>query len=290
MDDVLLLLHELRNPLVGIAAAARVLSGELGPHPGAKRAAAIASEARHLLAMLESVADAEAAAAGRLRTALEPTDLAALVHECVGGLHLGGRAVTISGAEDPLVVHADPGRIRQVLTNLLMNAAQYSPDGTPIDVIVRADARGRRAAVEVHDRGPGIPAPERRKLFRKFTRLSTADGTRGSGLGLYICKAIVEEHGGTIGYTEKTFTFALPLKRSARARAVGGGRRDLGPTERSRARGAKGRTKKEGARKTAARASDRGARRGGPQPGAARARAPRTPARAPRPPTRADGT
>lgn len=217
-DDVLLLLHELRNPLVGIDAAARVLSGELGSHPGAKRASAIASEARHLLAMLESVADAEAAAAGRLRTQARPTDLAALVRECVASLHLDGRVVTVSGVEDPLVVSADPGRIRQVLTNLLMNAAQYSPGGTPIDVIVRSDTKRSAASVEIHDRGPGISPSERRKLFRKFTRLSTADGTRGSGLGLYICKAIVEEHGGTIGYKENAFTFALPLKRSARAR------------------------------------------------------------------------
>lgn len=217
-DNVLLLLHELRNPLVGIDAAARVLTRELGSHPGAKRASAIASEARHLLAMLESVADAEAAAAGRLRTQARPTDLAALVRECVASLHLDGRAVTVSGAEDPITVNADAGRIRQVLTNLLMNAAQYSPGGTPIDVIVRTDAKRGTASVEIHDRGPGVPAAERRRLFRKFTRLSTADGTRGSGLGLYICKAIVEEHGGTIGYRDRTFTFALPLKRAARAR------------------------------------------------------------------------
>jgi signal transduction histidine kinase len=213
------MLHELRNPLVGIEAAARVLARELAAHPGAKRASAIASEARHLLAMLESVADAEAAAAGRLRSQARSADLAALVRECVASLHLEGRVVTVAGVEDPLIVSADRGRIRQVLTNLLMNAAQYSPEGTPIDVVVRSDAKRGSASVEVHDRGPGIPPAERRKLFRKFTRLSTAEGTRGSGLGLYICKAIIEEHGGTIGHKGNAFTFALPLKRSARASA-----------------------------------------------------------------------
>ena len=208
-DDVLIVLHELRNPLVGIDAAARVLSRELGKHSGAKRASAIASEAQHLLAMLETVADAEAAAAGRLRTSAKPLDLSALVRECVDVAQPEGRVVTVSGADEPVMVNADAGRIRQVLTNLLMNAAQYSPAGTPIDVIVRADRR--KASVEVHDRGPGIPAPERRKLFRKFTRLSTANGTRGSGLGLYICKAIVEDHGGAIAYKERAFSFTLPL-------------------------------------------------------------------------------
>lgn len=223
-DHLSLVIHELRNPLVGIDAAARVLAGELAGHPGARRASAIASEARHLLAMLESVADAEAAAAGRLRTQARPTDLAALVRERVGSLHLEGRAVTVSGAEGPIIVNADAGRIRQVLTNLLMNAAQYSPGGTPIGVIVRSDTKRGTASVEIHDGGPGISPAERRKLFRKFTRLSTAEGTRGSGLGLYICKAIVEEHGGTIGHKGNAFTFALPLRRTARAGDVGGPR------------------------------------------------------------------
>jgi signal transduction histidine kinase len=214
-DYLSLVIHELRNPLVGIDATARVLARELGSHPGSKRAAAIASEARHLLAMLESVADAEAAAAGRLRSHLRPVDLVALVRETVAGMHFDGRVVTIAGADEPLMVHADVGRVRQVLTNLLVNAAQYSPPATPIDVVVRADPRRGSASVEVHDRGPGIPAGERRRLFKKFTRLSTADGTRGSGLGLYICRAIVAEHGGRIAFEggggRSTFAFTLPL-------------------------------------------------------------------------------
>lgn len=225
-DHLSLVIHELRNPLVGIDAAARVLSRELGTRPAAARASAIASEARHLLAMLDSVADAEAAAAGRLRSQLRPLDLTALVRE-VTATPIAGRQVTVSGADEPLMVRADPGRIRQVLSNLLANAAQYSPGGTSIDVIVRSDPRRGTAGVEVHDRGRGIPAAERRRLFRKFTRLTTADGTRGSGLGLYICKAIVEDHGGTIAYREKRFEFALPLmaaslprRRAARRRAA----------------------------------------------------------------------
>lgn len=218
-DSLAVVLHELRNPLVGIDAAARVLSRELGAHPAAARASAIASEARHLLAMLESVADADLAAAGRLRSQPRPTDLAALVTEVVRA-GWNGRAITVSGADAPLIVHADPGRIRQVLLNLLVNAVQYSPDGTPVDVIVRADPRRTKATVEVHDRGRGIPSAERRRLFRKFTRLSTADGTRGSGLGLYICKAIIDDHGGKIGYAANAFTFSLPLAEGQTRRAA----------------------------------------------------------------------
>ncbi len=227
-DYLSLVLHELRNPLVGIDAAARVLTRELGPHPASTRASAIASEARHLLALLESVADAEAAAAGRLRSQPRPVDLAALVRDTVAGMHIERHPVTVAGAEAPLMVQADAGRIRQVLSNLLANAAQYSPAGTPIDVSVNADPRRGAARVDVRDRGPGIPASERRRLFRKFTRLTTAGGTRGSGLGLYICKAIVEDHGGAITYARaevgSVFSFDLPLKRSARGRPRAGRR------------------------------------------------------------------
>jgi len=223
-DYLSLVIHELRNPLVGIDAAARVLSRELGGHPARQRASSIASEAQHLLGLLESLADAEAAAAGRLRSSPRPIDLAALVRETVD-LQGDGHPITVRGADRPVPVDADARRIRQVLANLLANAQQYSPPGSPIDVAVEA-GRGT-ARVEVRDRGPGIPAAERRRLFRKFARLSTADGTRGSGLGLYICRAIVEDHRGEIRYEApkgggSVFAVELPLKkrRASPARAL----------------------------------------------------------------------
>lgn len=224
-DDYLsLVIHELRNPLVGIDAAARVLSRELGEHPSSQRAVAIASEARHLLGLLESVADAEAAAAGRLRSILRPVDLAELVRETVAGMHVAGHPVAVQGAEVSVMVDADDGRIRQVISNLLQNAAQYSPPGTPIEVTIGIDPRRRTATVEVRDRGPGIPPLERRRLFQKFARLTTADGTRGSGLGLYICRAIVEDHGGELRFDRppgggSAFSFELPMKKE-RGRAT----------------------------------------------------------------------
>ncbi len=219
-DYLSLVIHELRNPLVGIDTAARVLSRELGAHPSSQRASAIASEARHLLGLLESVADAEAAAAGRLRSILRPIDLAALVRETIAGPHIGGHPVAVRGTDVSVMVDADDRRIRQVLSNLLQNAAQYSPPGTPIEVTVGVDPRRRTATVEVRDRGPGIPTRERRRLFQKFARLTTADGTRGSGLGLYICRAIVEDHGGEIRLDRPSgggsaFSFELPIHREA---------------------------------------------------------------------------
>jgi two-component system sensor histidine kinase KdpD len=224
-DHLSIVIHELRNPLVGIDAAARVLARELGAHPSSQRASAIASEARHLLGLLESVADAEAVEAGRLRSTPRAIDLASLVRETVAAMHVADHPVTVSTADVAVTVDADEGRIRQVLTNLLRNAAQYSPRGAPIEVTLTTDGAGRTATVEIRDHGPGIPERDRRRLFQKFVRLVTADGTRGSGLGLFICRAIVEEHGGTIRFARpsgggSSFVVELPLKRSARPRAA----------------------------------------------------------------------
>ena len=216
-DHLSIVIHELRNPLVGIDAAARVLARELGSHPSSQRATAIASEARHLLGLLESVADAEAVDAGRLRSRRRALDLAVLVREAVAAMHIADHPVTVIAPDVAVMIDADAGRIRQVLTNLLRNAAQYSPRGSPIDVAVTTDGTGRTATVEVRDRGPGIPERDRRRLFEKFARLSTAEGTRGSGLGLFICRAIVEEHGGAIRFARpagggSNFAFDLPLR------------------------------------------------------------------------------
>jgi signal transduction histidine kinase len=82
------------------------------------------------------------------------------------------------------------------------------------------NGRARRARIEVRDPGAAIPAGERRRLFQKFARLTTADGTRGSGLGLYISRAIVEDHGGEMSYRrdgrENVFSFTVPLRAGGR--------------------------------------------------------------------------
>ena len=209
-DDLPLVLHELRNPLVGIDAAARVLAAELNGHPATSRARAIASEARHMLDLLRRVSEAEAISARTVKSVRKPIDLAQLVRDVTADFQRG-REIVVSCPSDPVMVRADAGRIRQVLANLLTNAAQYSPPETPIEVRLRATAT--TATVSVRDRGPGIPARERPQLFRKFARLSTAEGTRGSGLGLYICRSIVEEHQGRIAYRENAFSFTIPLSR-----------------------------------------------------------------------------
>jgi two-component system sensor histidine kinase KdpD len=103
--------------------------------------------------------------------------------------------------------------IEQVLVNLLDNAIKYTPSGSPIAIV--ATATDQAVTVEVTDRGPGLPAGQETLVFERFYRAS-ADTGRGAGLGLAICKAIVEAHGGHIWAHNVpgggvAFFFTLPL-------------------------------------------------------------------------------
>ena len=111
-------------------------------------------------------------------------------------------------------VHADPERLTQVLTNLLSNAAKFSPEGAA--VTVSAQQHGSWIRVSVTDRGPGIPVEFRSRIFQKFAQADASDGRQkgGTGLGLSICKAILDNLGGRIGYDSEpghgaTFYFEL---------------------------------------------------------------------------------
>ena len=218
-EYISVLSHELRNPLVGIAAAAQVLSRELPPGSGQRaRAEAIAAEADHMLSLLEEVMDATRVELGRLHSILAPTDLAATVRTSIATHELPDRTLTLRGTDSEVRVMADERRIRQVVANLLSNAAAYSPPGTHIEVSVGHSTDGRSAIVEVRDHGPGIPPQDRDRLFTKFARLSTAEGTRGTGLGLYICRGIIADHGGLLWVDwpadgGSSFSFTLPLVR-----------------------------------------------------------------------------
>ena len=154
-----------------------------------------------------------------------PSELHPLVEEARSRFVTGGAGnpLDVEMEADLPMVMAYRRRIVQVLGNLLSNAAGYSPEGSPITVSAVRD--GVHVAVSVVDRGRGIPAELLPELFRKFSRASgeaTASGVDESGLGLAICKGIVEAHGGRI-WAESDgpglgarFTLTLPaVERSA---------------------------------------------------------------------------
>lgn len=158
--------------------------------------------------------------AGSLELHRRPCDLAAVVREQVVALRKEHphRAILIETPDDlPVRVAADADRIGQVVTNYLSNALKYSSEDQPVDVRVAID--GPLARVSVRDRGSGLPRSEQERIWQRFYRVRgvrVRNGqSTGLGLGLHICKTIVERHGGQVGVESavgvgSTFWFTLP--------------------------------------------------------------------------------
>jgi signal transduction histidine kinase len=157
---------------------------------------------------------------GQFDYAWREMDLAEFLHQTVAR-RLFEHSVLVDAPEGLPRIVADPERLRQVLTNLTVNAAKYSPQ--PGSISVRARERDpQHVVIEVEDQGLGIPPDQMGRLFRKFERVRTDAHLRvsGTGLGLYICRLIVEGHGGRIWADSeegKGSTFFVLLPVDARA-------------------------------------------------------------------------
>ena len=195
--------HELRAPLTSIKGAAATLletSSTLDRAEMREFFRIIVEQTDHMRGLVSDLLDAGRIDSGTLSVAPEPTEVATLVDRARNTFLSGGSGhnVLIDLAPELPRVMADRRRIVQVLNNLFVNAAKYSPESSPIRVAVARD--GVRVAISVRDEGRGI-APERLPhLFRKHARAGTEDGERGvgGGLGLAICKGLVEAHAGRI--------------------------------------------------------------------------------------------
>jgi len=131
------------------------------------------------------------------------------------GRRLDGRELQLDLPADLPLVAVDGVLFEQVLINLVENAVRYTPPGTPIAIAARVD--GASLELSVADRGPGLEPGEEREIFEKFRRGAAGRETRGAGLGLAICRGIVEAHGGTIAAGSRPgggalFRVRLPLE------------------------------------------------------------------------------
>jgi two-component system sensor histidine kinase KdpD len=217
--------HELRTPLGLIKGyTGTLLNPGLELDEGTRREflQIIDDEADQLTELVANLLDMSRIEAGTLRVDPRPADLAALLTECSTRLRVREpeRALALDLPASLPRVLADERRIVQVVDNLLTNAARYTPPDTQI--VLRACANGESVAVAVVDRGPGIPADNRERIFEKFVRLDEGDRSAvgGSGLGLAICRGIVQAHGGAIWVESEqgsgsTFAFNLPISGSA---------------------------------------------------------------------------
>ncbi len=215
--------HELRTPLMSVKGSADTLAAEsarLDPAEMRPFFRIIQDQTEHMRFLIGDLLDVARIETGALAVAPEPVELQSLVEEAGSRFQSGDakNPLQVELAEDLPMVLADRRRVVQVLSNLLSNAAGYSPEGSPITV--SAAREGVHVEVSISDRGRGIPAELLPELFRKFSRgfdRDTPSGVDGSGLGLAICKGIVEAHGGRIRAESEgpglgaRFTFTLPV-------------------------------------------------------------------------------
>jgi two-component system, OmpR family, sensor histidine kinase KdpD len=216
--------HDLRTPLSSIKAAASSLLQEDVQWDEETRSSfvqAIEREADRLNRLVGNLLDMSRIEGGALRSEKEWYPINELIHDVLGHMRLllQGREIRVTIPEDLPPVELDYLQMDQVLTNLLENAERYTPAASPIEIAV--EKIDDHVEVRIGDYGPGVPAEDVERIFDKFYRvLNTRQGrnsTMGSGLGLAVCRGLVEAHGGHIwvenreGEKGAIFHFTLPL-------------------------------------------------------------------------------
>ena len=214
--------HELRSPLTVIIGAVNTALSEsdrLSHQEMRQLLNDAADEAEALSHLLGNLLELSRAQADRLLLQLEPLRLRKIAHDVMDKVKQLGSAhqlVINLPKRLPLVV-ADQLRLERILYNLLENSVKYSPGGG--EICLFAKRQGPQVVVGVRDSGVGISAEDRGKLFQPFQRLgdTTRNPTKGAGLGLLVCRRLVEAHGGRIWVDSKvdqgtTFYFTLPIK------------------------------------------------------------------------------
>jgi signal transduction histidine kinase/tetratricopeptide (TPR) repeat protein len=225
--------HDLRTPITLIAGFSATMCDQWGQLEEMERfhlAERISTNAKRLGDFVENLLEFARIESGELSYQPLPFDLAALVRRTVAeqSADQGHSRLRLEMPPNLPRAHGDEERYWQVLTNLFANAAKFSPAAAPIDVRVRA--AGDAIEVAVQDYGPGIDPEEWPKLFRKFSRVDGEDTLKrapGTGLGLYICKSIVEAQGGRISIASvpgqgATFTFTVPIAAAGHGTIPGG--------------------------------------------------------------------
>jgi PAS domain S-box-containing protein len=196
--------HELRGPLMVLDNALEILDTDYDKLTAQEFAHVLGSArrtARRMRTLMEDLLSAGSIQSGHFVVAPRPTELEPIVLEALEivtpAMEGRGQSIELELPEHGLQALADQRYARQVLTNLLANAAKYSPELSTIRVVARPMANMIRISVE--DQGPGISQEQQAGLFERFYRVRADTDAPGVGLGLAIAKGIVEAHGGSIG-------------------------------------------------------------------------------------------
>ena len=213
------LVHELKTPLVPLVASASLLSEGVKEEPWQSIAANIEHGAVNLSKRIDELLDVAKGEVGTLEVCLKPIHLLPVINDVVRqtkDLIEVRKLNLVTEIHDPLpAINADSGRICQVITNLLNNAAKYTPAGGTITLKAYADAGNLK--ISVQDTGLGIPKEDQQQIFNSYYRASNSRTQfQGMGIGLYLCKKIMELHHGNISLQSKEgegsiFIVTLPV-------------------------------------------------------------------------------
>jgi two-component system sensor histidine kinase KdpD len=211
--------HDLRTPLATIIGAASSLETDVHLNEDSKRrlAGAINEEAQRMSELATKILEMARLEAGDVVLNRQWYSPEEIVGSALRRLDkkLKTRTLNVNMADGLTLIHVDAVLLQQVLVNLLDNAAKYSPEGRPIDISIETTPFD--LSITVADHGPGIPEGFQQKVFDKFFRLHPESAQSGVGLGLSICRAIVEAHGGDIQVTNRSgggamFQLHLPFR------------------------------------------------------------------------------
>jgi len=211
--------HDLRTPLGGITGAASTLLADRGELAGEARKElleTIHEEGNRLQRLVTNLLDVTRLESGVVDLAKDWVPIEEVVGSALDrlGPQLGNRAVKLELPPNLPMVQVDPVLLGQVIINLVENACKFSPAGLPIEI--KGWATERAVTLSVTDHGPGVPEGQEERIFDKLVRFPQGEARPGAGLGLAICKGVIQAHGGRIQATNRPsggaqFLLSLPL-------------------------------------------------------------------------------
>ena len=196
-----LISHELRTPVTTIHGMAQMLAGQIATLPSevvSTLADRIVANSRRLELLIDDLLDLSQLGRGRLRVNCAPISLSAVIDDGLREADLGAHPLELRIDAELPPVHADERRARQVLGNLLSNAARYSPPDAPIEIAVHGD--GERVVLEIADQGQGIPAHLHDRIFEPFFQAepTATEAVGGLGIGLHLVRELCDAMGATV--------------------------------------------------------------------------------------------
>lgn len=219
-DLIAILAHDFKGPLTSIMGFAELIAeGSLEGQEAKSAAQTIRNNAQRLTNLANDTLALSRVEHGELELVEEPVDLAALIENVASTLR-EQRPITITVRTKEVVIEGDVARLRQTFENVIGNAIKYSPNGEPVTIEIASTRND--VVVEICDHGIGIPADDIPHLFKRFARASNARNSKikGTGIGLFLVKMLVEAHGGKIDVCSQLgvgTTVAIHLPRNAAA-------------------------------------------------------------------------